>query len=71
MQVFLGRRYGSTVARIVADGAGKEYSIDPVKGGAGRPHGVRPLGEIRGDRRPHRWIVFDNEHTGHGRNAMH
>jgi hypothetical protein len=34
MQVFLGRRYGSTVARIVADGAGKEYSIDPVKGGA-------------------------------------
>jgi hypothetical protein len=34
MQAFLGRRYGSTVARIVADGAGKEYSIDPVKGGA-------------------------------------
>ena len=25
---------GSTVARIVADGAGKEYSIDPAKGGA-------------------------------------
>jgi hypothetical protein len=34
MQAFLGRRYGSTVARIVADGAGKEYSIDPAKGGA-------------------------------------
>jgi hypothetical protein len=34
MQAFLGRRYGSTVARIVADGAGKEYSVDPIKGGA-------------------------------------
>jgi len=34
MQAFLGRRYGATVARIVADGAGKEYSIDPGKGGA-------------------------------------
>jgi hypothetical protein len=34
MQAFLGRRYGTTVARIVADGAGKEYAIDPVKGGA-------------------------------------
>jgi hypothetical protein len=34
MQAFLGRRYGTTVARIVADGAGKEYSIDPAKGGA-------------------------------------
>jgi hypothetical protein len=34
MQAFLGRRYGSTIARIVADGAGKEYSIDPAKGGA-------------------------------------
>ena len=34
MQAFLGRRYGTTVARIVADGAGKEYSIDPGKGGA-------------------------------------
>ena len=34
MQAFLGRRYGTTVARIVADGAGKEYSVDPVKGGA-------------------------------------
>jgi nitrogen regulatory protein PII-like uncharacterized protein len=34
MQVFLGRRYGTTVARIVADGAGKEYGLGPVKGGA-------------------------------------
>src|SRR5262249_15297099 len=34
MQAFLGRRYGTTVARIVADGAGKEYSVDPIKGGA-------------------------------------
>lgn len=34
MQAFLGRRYGNTVARVVADGAGKEYSIDPGKGGA-------------------------------------
>jgi hypothetical protein len=34
MQVFLGRRYGSTVARVVAEGAGREYSIDPLKGGA-------------------------------------
>jgi hypothetical protein len=34
MQAFLGRRYGSTVARIVAEGAGKEYSVDPTKGGA-------------------------------------
>ena len=34
MQAFLGRRYGTTVARIVADGAGKEYSVDPAKGGA-------------------------------------
>jgi hypothetical protein len=34
MQAFLGRRYGATVARIVADGAGKEYSVDPLKGGA-------------------------------------
>jgi hypothetical protein len=34
MQAFLGRRYGTTVARIVADGAGREYSIDPGKGGA-------------------------------------
>jgi len=34
MQVFLGRRYGATVARVVADGAGKEYSVDAAKGGA-------------------------------------
>jgi nitrogen regulatory protein PII-like uncharacterized protein len=34
MQAFLGRRYGTTVARIVADGAGKEYTVDPIKGGA-------------------------------------
>ena len=34
MQAFLGPRYGVTVARIVADGAGKEYSVDPLKGGA-------------------------------------
>jgi nitrogen regulatory protein PII-like uncharacterized protein len=34
MQAFLGRRYGTTVARIVADGAGKEYTVDPLKGGA-------------------------------------
>ena len=34
IQAFLGPRYGSTVARIVADGAGKEYAIDPTKGGA-------------------------------------
>src|SRR5215813_3789815 len=34
MQDFLGRRYGITVARIVAEGAGKEYSVDPTKGGA-------------------------------------
>ena len=32
MQAFLGRRYGTTVARIVADGAGKEYSVDPAQG---------------------------------------
>lgn len=34
MQAFLGRRYGATVARVVADGAGKEYAVDPLKGGA-------------------------------------
>jgi hypothetical protein len=34
MQAFLGRRYGTTVGRIVADGAGREYAIDPGKGGA-------------------------------------
>ena len=34
MEAFLGRRYGTTLARIVADGAGKEYSLDASKGGA-------------------------------------
>jgi hypothetical protein len=34
MQAFLGPRYGSTVARIVAEGAGREYSVNPLKGGA-------------------------------------
>jgi hypothetical protein len=34
MQAFLGTRYGATIARIVASGAGKEYGIDPAKGGA-------------------------------------
>jgi hypothetical protein len=31
MQAFLGARYGSTIASIVARGAGKEYSIDADK----------------------------------------
>jgi hypothetical protein len=34
MNLFVGRRYGSMIARIVATGAGKEYGIDPAKGGA-------------------------------------
>ena len=34
MQAFLGRRYGTTVAGVVSTDAGKEYSIDPAKGGA-------------------------------------
>lgn len=34
MQAFLGQRYGATIARIVATGAGKEYGIDPTKAGA-------------------------------------
>ena len=34
MQAFLGRRYGTTVARVVSSDAGKEYSIDPSKAGA-------------------------------------
>ncbi len=34
MQAFLGQRYGTTIARIVATGAGKEYGIDPAKAGA-------------------------------------
>jgi hypothetical protein len=34
MQAFLGRRYGTTVAGVVSADAGKEYGIDPAKGGA-------------------------------------
>ena len=34
MQAFLGRRYGSTIARVVADGAGEHYRLDASKGGA-------------------------------------
>jgi len=34
MQAFLGRRYGTMIAQVVADGAGKEYTVDPGKGGA-------------------------------------
>ena len=34
MQAFLGRRYGATIARVVAGGAGKEYAVDPGKGEA-------------------------------------
>jgi hypothetical protein len=34
MQAFLGSRYGATIARIVATGAGKEYAIDASKAGA-------------------------------------
>jgi hypothetical protein len=33
MRLFVGGRYGSTIAGIVATGAGKEYSIDAAKGG--------------------------------------
>jgi nitrogen regulatory protein PII-like uncharacterized protein len=33
MRLFVGGRYGTTIAGIVATGAGKEYSIDPAKGG--------------------------------------
>ncbi|MFX5903490.1 hypothetical protein ABTE48_18740, partial [Acinetobacter baumannii] len=29
IQAYLGPRYGTTIARIVATGAGKEYEIDP------------------------------------------
>lgn len=32
MQAFLGPRYGTTIARVVATGAGKEYQIDARKG---------------------------------------
>jgi hypothetical protein len=31
MQMFLGPRYGTTIARIVSTGAGKEYTFDPAK----------------------------------------
>ncbi len=34
MQAFLGRRYGATVAGVVGADTGREYAIDPVKGGA-------------------------------------
>jgi hypothetical protein len=34
LQAFLGPRYGSTVAKVVAVDAGKEFQIDPAKGGA-------------------------------------
>lgn len=34
MQAFLTRRYGATVAAVVSGDTGREYSIDPAKGGA-------------------------------------
>jgi hypothetical protein len=34
MQIFLGRRYGPTVAAVVGADTGREYGIDPGKGGA-------------------------------------
>jgi hypothetical protein len=34
MQAFLGRRYGRTVAAIVASDTGREYGVDPAKGTA-------------------------------------
>jgi len=34
MQAFLGPRYGSTVARVVARDTGREFAIDPAKGTA-------------------------------------
>jgi hypothetical protein len=34
MQAFLARRYGSTVAGVVSADAGREYTLDPAKGGA-------------------------------------
>jgi hypothetical protein len=34
LKAFLGPRYGSTVARVVASEADKEFQIDPAKGGA-------------------------------------
>lgn len=35
MQLFLGQRYGNTVARLFAREAGKEYQLDPSKNTAG------------------------------------
>ncbi|MDX2201660.1 MAG: hypothetical protein NW223_02845 [Hyphomicrobiaceae bacterium] len=35
IEAYLGPRYGSTIARVVATGAGREYRIDPAKGMAG------------------------------------
>jgi hypothetical protein len=34
LNAFLGPRYGQAIARIVADGAGKEFALDPAQGGA-------------------------------------
>jgi hypothetical protein len=34
LKAFLGPRYGSTVARVVADDAKREFQIDPAKAGA-------------------------------------
>src|SRR5581483_11055976 len=34
IQAFLGARYGATIARVVADGAGREYTVDPTRAGA-------------------------------------
>ena len=34
MHAFLGRRYGTTVAGVVSADTGREYSVDPGKGGA-------------------------------------
>lgn len=34
IQAFLGPRYGRTIARVVATGAGKEYQVDASKGAA-------------------------------------
>ena len=35
LKAFLGPRYGTTVARVVADDAKREFLIDPAKAGAG------------------------------------